>query len=171
MLAFYRLLLYFYPSAYRAEYGEEMLAVLADLQRAVRQKSIFNRAWLGIHESGGLLYGAMQEHVRSITGPYRGMFSPRRIIMRTEYRFPKAAAVLMTIILVAILWTIEKAKTISVAYANAQVSPIKVEVSILPAFAIALVGACVAGAIGWAVIFALRRSGIQRFSDINPSSR
>ena len=90
--------------------------------------------------------------------------------MRSEFRFPKAAVSLMTILLVAIIFTIEKAKTISVAYANAQVSPIRVEVSVLPAFAMVLVGACIAGAIGWAILFALRRSGVHRLSDVNPSS-
>ena len=93
--------------------------------------------------------------------------------MRSEFRFPKAAVSLMTILLVAIIMTIEKAKAIqgSIPSANPQVGPIHPgHVTILPAFLIALVGACVAGAIGWTVLFALRRSGVQRLSNVNPSS-
>jgi len=171
MLPLYRSLLYLYPAAYREEYGEEMMAVLFEVQVEIEKQSVLARIVFGAREAGGLLRGALLEQFRSIIGSYScAMFSPRRFTMRSEFRFPKAAVSLMTILLVAIIFTIEKAKTISVAYANAQVSPIRVEVSVLPAFAMVLVGACIAGAIGWAILFALRRSGVHRLSDVNPSS-
>ena len=93
--------------------------------------------------------------------------------MHSEFRFPKATVTLMTIILVAILVAIDRAKAIqaSIPYANAQVGPIKAaEFAALPTLLIALLGACVAGVVGWAILFALRRSGIHRLSEIGPSS-
>ena len=92
--------------------------------------------------------------------------------MRSEFRFPKAAVVLMTIILVAILVAIERAKSIqaSIPYANPHVGPIKeVGINVFPLLLLVLLGACVAATIGWAVVFALHRSGMHRFSKIDPS--
>lgn len=173
MLRVYRSLLYLYPPAYRSAYGEEMLSVLSEVQAEIREKRASARALCEVQEAAGLLYGAMLEHVRSITGSDgSAMFSPRRIPMRHEYRFPKSAAILMTIILVAVLLTIEQAEMVSHAYADYQGGPLHwVEVSVLPAFLIALVLACVVGAIGWAIVFALRRSGMHRLSEVNPWKR
>jgi len=172
MLKLYSSLLYLYPASYRREYGDEMLSVLASVQAEIREKSVLAQAHREVREAVGLLHGAMQEQLRSITGSHgNAMFSPRRMPMRHEYRFPKSAAVLMTIILVAVLFTIEKAETVSHAYANYDGGPlIWVEISVLPAFLIALVLAGAVAAMGWAVIYALRRSGIHRMSEVNPSN-
>ena len=174
MLLLYRSLLRLYPAAYRDEYGEEMMAVLCEVQTEIGRKSVFARVALRVREVGGLLRGALLEHVRSITGSYGyPMFSPRRFTMRSEFRFPKATVTLMTVILIAVIMTIEKAKAIqeSVPSTNPLVGPIRPEhVTILPAFLIAVAGACLAGALGWAILFALRRSGVHRLSDVNPSS-
>lgn len=85
--------------------------------------------------------------------------------MRSEFRFPKATVALMTIILAAVVWTIEKAKAISasVPHTSQQVGPISVQFTIVPTLVLVLIIAGTAGAIGWAVLFALRRSGVQRF--------
>jgi hypothetical protein len=121
-----------------------------------------------------LLYGAILEHLRTMIGSYSSLtFSARRLTMRSEFRFPKAAVLLMTVILVAILVAIDKARAIqaSVPCANPHVGPIKPSgIALLPTLLIVLVGACVAGAIGWAVVFALHRSGTHRLSEVNPSS-
>jgi len=172
MLPLYRSLLYLYPVPYRYEYGEEMMAVLSEVHAEIGNKSVLLRMLFGTHEVGGLLYGAFQEHLRSITGR-SAMFSPRRFKMHSEFRFPKATVTLMTIILVAILVAIDRAKAIqaSIPYANPQVGAIKAaEFAALPTLLIALLGACVAGVVGWAILFALRRSGIHRLSEIGPSS-
>jgi hypothetical protein len=174
MPSLYRSLLYLYPPTFRDEYGEEMLAVLSEVDKETRKKSLFIRVARGAHEAGGLFYGALHEHARAVLGDYRGeMFSSRRIRMRSEFRFPKAALTLMTIILVAVIMVIEKAKAIqeSVTSQGPAVGPIRPDVTVLPTFAIVLVSACVAAAIGWAILFALRRSGVQRLSELNPSTR
>jgi len=174
MLALYRSLLCLYPVSYRCEYGDEIMSVLSEVQVEVRKKSLLAQALLGAHEIAGLLYGALQEHLRTFTGSYRGeIFSTRRFGMHSEYRFPKATVTLMTIILVAVIIAIEKAKAISASVPNASqtVGPIRPEqFTTVTTLLTVMAGACVAGLIGWAILFALRRSGVHRLSQIAPSA-
>ncbi|SRR6266478_9767445 len=182
MLAFYRSLLHLYPAAYRCEYGDEMMEVLSEVQAVTRNRSALSRILSGGHEAGGLLYGALREHFRSITGPYDGrmlssmfssMFLSRRFTMRSEFRFPKATVALMTIILAAVIFTIEKAKAISasVPHANLPVGPIQpAQITIVPTLLVVLISAIVAGVFGWGILFALRRSGVHHLAEMNPSA-
>lgn len=178
MLALYRSLLYLYPAEYRREYGEEMMDVLSEVQAETRKRSGLARVLSGVHESGGLLHGALVEHLRSITGSYdSGIFSSRflsrRFAMRSEFRFPKATVALMTVILAAIIFTIEKAKAISasVPHANPAVGPIhSAQFTILPSLLVAMISAIVVGVIGWAILFALHRSGVHHLAEMNPSA-
>lgn len=170
----YRSLLYLYPPTYRTEYGEEMMAVLSEVHERVRAEGILPRMVSEMRECSGLLRGALQEQFRAI-GHADGcdVFSlPRRFTMRSEFRFPKAAVLLMAVILVAILVAIDKAKSIqaSVPYANPHIGPIQpVEFTLVPTLLIVLAGACITGVVGWAILFALRRSGVHRMSAFNPS--
>lgn len=173
MLRLFRWLLVLYPLAYRLEFTDEMISVLSEIERETQSRSSWARTISRGHEASGLLYGAIVEHLRAITGSRSVTFSGRRLIMRSEFRFPKAAVLLMTIILIAILVAIDKARAIqaSVPYANPYVGPIKPSgIALLPTLLIMLAGACVAGAIGWAVVFALHRSGTQRLSEVNASA-
>jgi hypothetical protein len=168
-----RCLLYLYPAGHRAEFGEEMLGVIHERQAASRNKGVPARGVLYAREIGGLLRGAVEEQFRA-----RRSFSPwgvipvRRMSMRTEFRFPKATAVLMTVILAAVVMAIEKARAIqfSVPEAHPQVGPIRsADFTVVPSFALLLVIACFAGAIGWAIVFAMKRSGVQRLEELRGS--
>jgi hypothetical protein len=179
MLALYRSLLYLYPSAYRCEYGDEMMDVLSQVQAAAtRKRSALERMLSGAHEAGGLLYGALREHFWSITGSYdRKMFSPMfssgRFAMRSEFRFPKVTVGLMIVILAAVMFTIEKARAISVSipHANPPVGPIHpTQAMIVQALLATLIWAIGAGAIGWGILYVLRRTGVQQLSEMNPSA-
>jgi len=174
MLALFRSLLWLYPAAYRQEYGEEMLAVLREVQTEDRVKHRLDRALSCSHEAAGLLRGALQEHLRAIYAPQGfSVFSSRRIAMRSEFRFPKTTVVLMTLILLAVMAAIEKAKAISqsVPHSSTPVGPLQPPyVSIVPALLMALAGVCVCGGLVWAVLFALHRSGTQRLCDLKPSA-
>ena len=93
--------------------------------------------------------------------------------MRSEFRFPKATVGLMLVILAAVMLTIEKAKAISasIPHANPPVGHIYAsQITILPTLLVVLIGAIGAGVIGWAILFALRRSGIQQLSELKPSA-
>jgi hypothetical protein len=177
MIAIYRSLLHLYPAAYREEYANEMMTVFDEVEAEMENKSTLARALSLARETGGLLRGAMRENVRSIFGPYGGStfssFSRRRPTMRSEFRFPKATVTLMVIILADVMVAIDKARSIefSVPHVNPPVGPIhSAQFTILASLALALVLACLAGAIGWAVIFALRRSGLHRLSEVDASS-
>jgi len=178
MLTLYRSLLHLYPAAYRGEYGDEMLEVLSEVQAEVRKRSALARVVVAAREASALLSGAFQEHLRGFTGSYdSGMFSSmflgRRFAMRSEFRFPKATVGLMLVVLAAVMVTIEKAKAISasVPHANPPVGPIRPEqFTIVETLLVALIWGVVAGAIGWAILFALRRSGVQQLSEMNPAA-
>ena len=182
MLTLYRSLLYLYPAEYRCEFGEEMLDVLSEVQAATRKKNPLERALSSLREAGGLLYGAMREHLWSITGlqgrrRLSPMFTPRflsrRSTMRSEFRFPKSTVALMAIILAGVMLAIEKARAISLSipHANPPVGPIHpTQTMIVQVLLATLIWAIGAGAFGWGILFALRRSGVQRISDVSVSA-
>jgi hypothetical protein len=171
MLTACRYLLYLYPEAYRKEFGAEMLAVLCDRQAEGRAKGFTQKWMIFSRELGGLFWGALQEQARAVDGfPSLQMLLPNwRLNMKPEFRFPKATAVLMPVILAAVVMTIEKAKAIQAAASNATppVMPIPIErYTLLPAIGWLLVLGCAAGAVGWGILFAFRRSGMHRLSGL-----
>lgn len=175
MLFLYRYLLQLYPAGYRMEFAEEMMAVLHERRAEAVKKGLATRCALYARETGGLLSGAVQEHFRAMAGfyPWAG-FPFRRIGMRSEFRFPKATTVLMMVILVAVVMAIEKARAIqtSIPQTHTQVGPIASGTfTVLPSFALLFLITCAAGAIGWAMVHALRRSGVQRLEELRPSGK
>lgn len=172
MLRLYRSLLYLYPASYRCEFGDEMMEVLSEVQGEIHKKNAITRILLGVREAGGLVSGALQEHLRSITGPFDdGIFSVRRFAMKSEFRFPKATVGLMMATLAGVMLAIEKARAISasVPHSNPLVGPIKsVQATIVQTLLGILIWAVTTGAIGWAILFALRRTGVQQLSEMNP---
>jgi len=93
--------------------------------------------------------------------------------MRSEFRFPKATVGLMMVILAAVMFTIEKARAISVSipHANPAVGPIHpTQAMIVQALLATLLWALTAGAIGWGIIHLLHGSGVHQLSEMNPSA-
>lgn len=174
MLAFYRALLRLYPAAYRCEFADEMLDVLSEAQGEFRKKNAMTQLFFAMREAGGLLSGALQEHLRGITGSYdNGIFSVRRFVMKSEFRFPKATVGLMVAILAAVMLAIEKAKAIaySIPHANPPVGPIhSAQSTIVPTLLFVLIWAVTAGAIGWGILYALGRTGVQQLSEMKPAT-
>jgi len=87
--------------------------------------------------------------------------------MRSGFRFPKITAFLMTVILAGVVLAIQRADAIraSVSDLNPPVVTIQpAHQTFLPTFALMFLGVYLAGALGWAVLFALRRSGVHRLS-------
>src|SRR5881296_1820990 len=162
MLLLYRYLLHLYPPAYRCEFGEEMIAVFREAQTETWHKSLMARVAFCAREAGGLLCGALQEHLRVITGAdFLSLFRSGRFTMRSEFRFPKATAPLMAIILAVIVVAIEKAKAIqaSLPHTNPHVGPIQpAQFTLFSTVLVVVAITCAAGLLGWAILFALRRS-------------
>ena len=179
MRSLYGSLLRLYPFAYRQEYAEEMLTVFLEAHRGISPKSALVRFGFAVREVKGLLHGAAQEHLLNITGSHgEAMFTPmfftRRLSMRTEFRFPKATVTLMVAILAAILVAIDKARSIqaSIPPSHTDVGPLHPAqpLMLLPSLLIILASAFLVGAIGWGILYSLRRSGAQRLSEVNPAS-
>lgn len=175
MLAFYRALLHLYPAAYRCEFGDEMIGVLQEVQGEKRKKGALALFFSGARETGGLLYGAAREHFMGITGsPSNGVFCfKRRFAMKSEFRFPKATVGLMVVILAAVIMAIEKARAISLSWphVNPPVGPIQsMQAAVAQTMLGVLVWAIVSGAIGWGILYALRRTGVQQLSEMNPAA-
>lgn len=94
--------------------------------------------------------------------------------MRSEFRFPKATAPLMAIILLVVIMAIEKATAISasVPHTGQAVGPIQpAHFTIVPTFLIILAAVCVIAGLSWLVLFALHRSGTQRLAQLDPSAQ
>jgi hypothetical protein len=92
--------------------------------------------------------------------------------MHSEFRFPKATPILMALILAGTVLAIEKAKAISASlpHINPPVGPIQPErLTFLPPVLLMFAAAYAAGLIGWAILFALKRSGMHRLSGMEGS--
>jgi len=85
--------------------------------------------------------------------------------MRPEFRFPRSTISLMLVILVGVVLTIQKAKTIQVKYgADSSIVPVW---STLPqSLMVMFIAVCAVALAGWAILFALRRSGVHRLANV-----
>jgi len=166
MLTVYKQLLRLYPAAYREQFGEEMLSVFLDLSADNAKKKPFTRTVFAFREIAGLVRGAVGERLRIVPGRESEFsISTRSFTMRNGFRFPKTTAVLMTIILAGVVVAIKRGEEIaaSLPHSNPQIGPIQpVHSTLLPPIVLLSVTFYAAGFIGWAILFALRRSGVHR---------
>lgn len=89
--------------------------------------------------------------------------------MRPEFRFPRSTIFLMWVILAGLLLAIAEAKKIAMQYGPADSRSVW---TMLPGFIIAaavLLGA--AGATVWGILFALKRTGVQRLENLDTASK
>lgn len=164
MLSFYRCLLYLYPRLYRHEYADEMVAVFRDAHADVSAGSVKERISFRVRESGGLLAGALQEHIRIISGSHQ-LISFTRFDMRPEFRFPRSTVFLMSIIFAGVILAMEKANTIQVKYAAGAGS---IWPSLPWFLGRTLLFTCVTVMVIWGILFALGRTGVHRLANIQP---
>jgi hypothetical protein len=170
MVFLYRGLLYLYPASYRHEYGNEMAGVFSEVHSETWGKGLLPQVSFLLREFAGLLRGALEERWRAIGCHSWLSMSSRSFTMHSEFRFPKAIPILMAIILAGVILTIEKATAIEeslpLAYPQ-HLPPIKPEhFTFFPAMAVIFLSAYAAAVIGWLVLFALRRSGLHRLSEM-----
>jgi hypothetical protein len=146
----YRGLLRLYPAGYIREYGEEMFSVFCRAQEAARRRGLKAQAVFVFREISGVLTGALKTQLH-----YYDWNPFRRFHMRSEFRFPRTTQVLMTMILVAVIFAIKKG----------QVPENWTAVLLLFLWVFALL--CALGSGGYAILFALRRSGLRRLSSVH----
>src|SRR5712691_8654506 len=171
MLALYQSLLRLYPIPYRQQFADEMTTVFREVDADARKKGNFATSKFYLREIAGLFRGAIAEHARRILGSHVSFpLLSRRFTMRSEFRFPKTTAFLMTVILAGVVLAIERAEAIraSVPDINPRLGPIQpVHLTILATMALMFLVVYIAGAVGWVVLFALRRSGVHRLSQMS----
>jgi len=165
----YRHLLLLYPASHREVFGEEMIAVFGEMQAETASKGVVVRSLFCVREAAGVMKGALLEHWRALGGnPVWPTFPIRRFTMRTEFRFPKATAVLMTIILAGVMVAIKQGEAIvaSVPHVSEPVGTIHPVHSVfLGGIMLTLAFFYAVGLIGWAILFAMRRSGVHRLAE------
>jgi len=171
MLMVYKQLLRLYPAEHREQFGEEMVAVLLDVRAEDANKQFIARGRLYIREIAGLMSGALREHLRVLVDAHVGLsLSTGRFAMRNGFRFPKTTAVLMTIILAGVVVAIRKGEAIAASVPNVSqpIAPIHSAPSyLLPGVVAGFIFFYAAGLAGWAILFALRRSGAHRLADLS----
>lgn len=177
MIAFYRKLLCLYPAEYRKLFGEEMLAVLFQEREENAKRRLTNRARLVLRETAGLLRGALREHFRMITEIHEQLsFVTGRFAMRNGFRFPKSTIFFMTLILGGVLTAIKKGEDIatSVPQDVGPIAPVHIQSVhsiLLGAMPFFFAFFYAAGLIGWAILFALRRSGVHRLDSMSVTQK
>jgi hypothetical protein len=167
-LALYEGFLRLYPRPYRQQFGNEMVAVFREADADVHAKGSSATARFYLREIGGLFRGALVEHTHHILGPHVLFpLSPRRFTMRSEFRFPKTTAILMSIIFAGVILAMEKANTIQVKYAAGADS---IWPSLPWFLGLTLLFTCATVVVIWGILFALGRTGVQRLANIEPST-
>jgi hypothetical protein len=170
MLGIYRRLISLYPADHRSQFGEEMIAVFHDLQAEMGGKKWTARSLFYVREVTGLLVGAVQEHIRALGAHHWLLFPTRRFTMRKGFRFPKTTAILMTIILAGVVLAIDQGEAISIAHAMPGSIPLP-HFKFAPTVALLLAFFYAAGLLGWAILFALHRSGVHRLDDVSAQTK
>ena len=158
-LRVYCWLLYLYPARYRHDFGQEMKSVygqaISDLPPELIAKISFYQ-----REFWGLGSGALRAHLDRLLGP--AMLS-RRFDMQSQFRFPRSTVLLMLVIFAAVILTIAKAMSVSVAYGA---TPGTVWPSLISVFGFMAVSMCAAAAVIWGILHSLRRSGVHRLENV-----
>ncbi|HTS05317.1 MAG TPA: hypothetical protein VMP68_07015 [Candidatus Eisenbacteria bacterium] len=166
MLNVYRRLLRLYPAAYRREFADEMLDVIAEARSEVIRENIINQSIFTFREVLGLVTGALTEHLRIADWrDFKFSFPRKEFIMRNGFRFPKATVVFMMLILGGVLMAIKKGGDIarSLPDVNPQIAPIQPSHwALVPPVVLLWMFFCALGLVGWVVLFGLRKSGMHR---------
>jgi hypothetical protein len=151
-----------------------MTSVFCEAWAATEKKGSVKRSLFWLREIRGLVRGALAEHLWFLTGSHSWILAPtRRFTMHSEFRFPKATPILMALILAGTVLAIEKAQAISASlpHTNPPVGPIQPEhLTFLPPVLLMFALTYAAGLAGWAILFALKRSGIHRLSQMQGSA-
>ncbi len=175
MFAVYELLLRLYPAEHRQRFAAEMCDVFEAARADVRSSAGIARGVFYVREIAGLTKGALREHLRRLFPKHAHLsFSPRRLTMRREFRFPKATAVLMMIILAGIILALEKARVIQASFSNGNPPVVPMEAAHLtffPTLALLLAIFYAGGLVGWSILFALRRSGVHRLDALGGAQK
>ena len=166
MLRLYRCLLYFYPADYRREFGDEMAAVYLQARNVTAGGRVTAGATFYAREIVGLISGAVRGHVRRLVG-WGDWVPSRRFDMRPQFRFPRSTVFLMCAILAGVVLAIEKARIVVQMKEGLPHGTTAVWDPMLWSLLLALALVLAAVASIWGILFALRRTGMQRLDQVH----
>ena len=158
-LTLYRWLLRVYPESYREEFGEEMTSVFREARNEI-PPALIAKINFYQREFCGLLSVPLFAHLHRLFGP---AIPFPRFYMQRQFRFPRFTVLLMLVIFAAVILTIAKAMSVSVAYGA---TPGTVWPSLISVFGVMVVGMCTAAVVIWGILHSLRRSGIHRLENV-----
>ena len=164
MIRFYRWLLCLYPSAYRREYADEMVAVFRCAQADTCAGSLGARISFRARELRGLLAGAVHEHIHIFRGSYPSI-SFTRFDMRPEFRFPRSTVFLMSLVFAMVIFVMGKANTIQVKYGGGADS---IWPSLPWFLGLTLLSTCATVTVIWGILYVLGKTGAHRLANIQP---
>jgi hypothetical protein len=157
---------------FRQQFGEEMALVFADANADAARAGLASQIHFAVHEVGGILCGALGEHIRSVSGLHS---ISRRIAMiskGTRFRFPVAAIALMAFSFAGIVFAIHNARAIAFSLAGSTYMRHGVlytyrpeGLSFLQTFGFAFAVTLVCAVAAWAVLHTLHRSGVHRLAE------
>jgi len=149
MIVLYQSLLWLYPPQHRFTFGEEMLGVFLDAQAEAKSKGALMTFAFYLHELRGLLCEAAHERMRAWASDRGWTLPERRLYMQKERCFPSISIICKAIVLLGVLEII-----------------FREEGRLLYGFAFGFAIAWGVGLAVWAVVYAMRRSGVQRLSEV-----
>ena len=148
MARFYGFLLRLYPAQLVDEFGDEMAAVLSELQRGYRSEGVVVRTRFFLREVSGLLAGALREHFHQRNRNQSGG------TMRS-FRFPRWTIVVMILLFCAVNTAIEKGRLATVEILGGHATSHWFTLPGVFLTVSAFLG--VIGCAGYGVLFAIRR--------------
>jgi hypothetical protein len=154
----YRCLLRLYPASYQAAFADEMLTVYREAVTDATRRGGSARARFFMREIAGLLRGAVREWLTCDPASGFVLVLGRSFMIRPQFRFSTTGICFMVVSLGLAVAAIGKGSEI----ARADYPWFSLLRPIAVCFAIAVV----AGLCGWGVVFATRRSGSHRLSQI-----
>lgn len=165
----YRHMLRLYPADHREQFEEEMITVFLELEQERGGQGRAAQTWFCLRETAGIIGSALRARLNILAdSQIWHELRSERFRMRSEFRFPKATAVLMMIILAGVMLAIQRGEAISssLPHVNPAIGPIH------PVHSTMLGGAIMgvaffygAGLVGWAILFFMRRSGVHRLDE------
>ena len=176
MLGFYRRILRLYPAEHRHLFEEEMIAVLGEEREENARAKFWARVRVTAREVLGLTTGALREHFRVLIEVEDELsLVTGRLTMRNGFRFPKTTIVFMTLILGGVLTAIKRGEDIAASVPNVN-PPLPLHIQsvhsiLLGGLPLFFAFFYAAGLLGWAILFALRRSGVHRLADMSGQPR
>jgi hypothetical protein len=111
-LSLYRHALRPYPASHRERFGEEMVAAFPELQNEAASKRMIAGGDVCVREARGVIAGPCANIGEFGAANTSGYCFPIGGLRCAEFRFPKATAVLMTIILAGVILAIERGEAI-----------------------------------------------------------